>query len=139
MNTDKTRQIATDAFTAWMNGTGYVSSIFADHMRWEIVGHSVASKQYENKQQFIDEVLAPFGQRFKSDAPFRPVTIRGIYADGDTAIVFWDGEGTTVNETIYRNTYSWFMTFEDGLVVTGYAFYDSISFNQLWSSVSPRD
>jgi uncharacterized protein len=34
------RDIVTDAFNAWMNGIGYVSSIFADEMTWEITGRS---------------------------------------------------------------------------------------------------
>jgi hypothetical protein len=43
------------------------------------------------KQQSIDDVLAPFGARFTESEPFRPVTIRAIYADDDTVIVVWDG------------------------------------------------
>jgi|SRR5579871_4014323 len=132
------RQIVKDAFDAWMTGRAYVTEIFADAMQWEIVGHSVASKQYTSKQQFIDEVLHPFGARFRKDAPFRPVRIRGIYVDGNTSIVLWDGEGTTLNGTPYKNTYAWFMAFQDGLVVNATAFYDSISFNELWGQVQPQ-
>jgi len=137
MDSEDVRRVVTSAFEAWMNGSAYVAEIFADDMEWEIVGHSAASKQYFNKQQFIEEVLHPFGARFKKDAPFRPIKIRGIYVDGSTAIVLWDGEGTTLNETSYTNTYAWFMTFQDGLVVNATAFYDSISFNELWDTVKP--
>ena len=49
----------------------------------------------------------------------------------------WDGEGTTITGTTYRNTYAWFMTLEDGKVVDGTAFYDSIARNELWETVSP--
>jgi uncharacterized protein len=49
--------------------------------------------------------------------------------------VVWDGEGTTITGTTYRNTYAWFMTLEEGLVIDGTAFYDSIAFNELWRSV----
>jgi len=129
----------TEAFEAWSNGTGYITSIFAEDMTWEIVGHSAASRKYANKQQFIDEVLAPFGARFSTEHPFRPVTIRGIYVDdaSSTVIVLWDGSGMTSAGTRYDNTYAWFMTFRDGAVVDGTAFYDSISFNELWETVSP--
>jgi len=37
------REIVTRAFAAWMNGTGYVTSIFADDMTWEITGSPAAS------------------------------------------------------------------------------------------------
>jgi hypothetical protein len=60
------RDIVTDAFHSWANGTGYVTSIFADDMTWEITGRSAVSKKYANTRQFIDQVLHPFGARFSS-------------------------------------------------------------------------
>jgi ketosteroid isomerase-like protein len=133
------RQIVADAFAAWSAGTGYVTSIFAPDMRWEIVGRSAVSKRYDSTQQFVDEVLHPFGARFSADSPFRPVNIRAIYADDEqrTVAVVWDGEGTTITGTTYENTYAWFMTLEDGKVINGTAFYDSIAFNELWETVRP--
>jgi ketosteroid isomerase-like protein len=40
------REIVAKAFAAWANGTGYVTSLFADDMTWEIVGRSAASGKY---------------------------------------------------------------------------------------------
>ena len=68
------RDIVTDAFRAWANGGGYVASIFADDMTWEITGRSAVSRKYANTQPFLDEVVGPFGARFSSSDPFRPVT-----------------------------------------------------------------
>ena len=138
MNTAEKRKIVTDAFDAWSAGTGYVSSIFADAMTWEIVGHSVASRPYGSAAEFIAEVLEPFGARFSKDKPFKPVVIRQVVAEGDTVVVLWDGEGETIKGTPYRNTYTWSMTLDDeGRIVDGTAFYDSISFNELWETVTP--
>lgn len=133
------REIAAAAFAAWAAGEGHVSSIFAPDMRWEIVGRSAASRVYGSAEEFAAEVLRPFGARFRPDAPFRPVTVRAVYADDEqqTVAVVWDGEGTTLAGTAYRNTYAWFMRFRDGKVVDGVAFYDSIAFNELWESVTP--
>ena len=133
------REIVTDAFRSWANGTGYVASIFAEDMTWEITGRSAASRKYANTQQFLDECLHPFGARFSSSDPFRPVNIRAIYDDEDnsTVIVLWDGQGTTTAGTTYRNTYAWFMTLRGGQVIDGTAFYDSIAFNELWENVTP--
>ena len=83
-------------------------------------------------------MLAPFGRRFSTSDPFRPVSVRGVHADGDIVIVFWDGRGTTIENTIYENGYAWFMQMRDGKVVDGTAFYDSISFTELWATVTPR-
>jgi uncharacterized protein len=71
--------------------------------------------------------------------PLCPVNPRRISADGDTVIALWDGRGTTIKNTTYENTYPWFMTMRDDPVIDGTAFYDSISFNELWSSVTPLD
>jgi hypothetical protein len=40
--------------------------------------------------------VGPFGARFGSGDPFRPVNIRAIYDDEDNSavIVVWDGRGT---------------------------------------------
>jgi hypothetical protein len=133
------RDIVTEAFAAWMNGTGYVSSLFADDMTWEIAGKSAASRKYANTQELLDEVLHPFGARFSAADPFRPVTIRAVYDDREqgTVIVVWDGRGTTTAGTAYENSYVWILTLSDGKVVDGTAFYDSIAFNELWETVTP--
>jgi uncharacterized protein len=133
------REIVTEAFTAWMNGTGYVTSIFAGDMTWEITGRSAVSRRYSSTRQFVDQVLAPFGARFSAGDPFRPVAIRAVYDDQEqsTVIAVWDGRGTTTVGTVYHNTYVWIMKLSGGMVVEGTAFYDSIAFNELWEAVTP--
>jgi uncharacterized protein len=137
-STETNREIIRQAFDAWRQGTAAITGVFAPEMVWRIEGHSAASKEYGSKQQFIDEVLAPFGTRFTESEPFRPVTIRGVYADGDTVVVIWDGRGIANDGQPYENSYAWIMKLADGQVVDGTAFYDSISFNGLWSRVQPR-
>jgi ketosteroid isomerase-like protein len=63
------RRTISKAFDAWQQGTAPITEVFAPDMVWRIEGHSAASKRYENTQQFIDEVLAPFGARFASGHP----------------------------------------------------------------------
>jgi uncharacterized protein len=38
----------------------------------------------------------------------------------------------------YENSCAWFMRLREGEVIDGTAFYDSISFNDLWTRVRPR-
>jgi uncharacterized protein len=136
-HTEANREIVRRAFEAWQAGTSPITDVFAPEMVWRIEGHSVASKGYASKQEFVDEVLAPFGARFSAGERFRPVTIRSIHADGDTVIVLWDGHGVANDGKPYDNSYVWIMKLRDGKVVDGTAFYDSISFNDLWSRVAP--
>jgi hypothetical protein len=44
-------------FRSRADGTGYVASIFADDMAWEIAGRSAAARKYANPRQFFDECL----------------------------------------------------------------------------------
>ena len=82
--TETNREIIRQAFDAWRQGTGAITDVFAPNMVLAYRGHSAASKEYRSRQQFIDEVLAPFGARFTVSEPFRPVTIRAVYADDVT-------------------------------------------------------
>ena len=65
-------------------------------------------------------------------------SIRDIYADGDTVIVFFDAAGTASDGQPYTNTYAWFLNMADGKIVEAFAFFDSIAFNDLWQRVSPQ-
>jgi len=131
------RDVVRRAFDAWAAGTSPITDLFAEAMVWRIVGRSVVSREYASTQEFNDDVLAPFGERFADGERFRPVAIRGVYADGDTVIVCWDGRGVANDGVAYENTYAWFMRLRDGLVVDGTAFYDSIAFDELWERVRP--
>lgn len=74
-----------------------------------------AAPEYGNRQEFINEVLAPFGARFGAGKQFRPVRIRSIHVDGDTVIVVWDGSGLANDGLPYDNTYAWVMRMGEAL------------------------
>jgi len=135
--TEANRQTIRDAFEAWQAGTAPITDVFASDMVWRIEGHSVASREYASRDQFVDEVLAPFGARFSAGERFRPVRIRSVVADGDTVVVVWDGRGVANDGEPYENSYAWIMRMRDAEVADGTAFYDSISFNALWARVDP--
>ena len=137
-DTEANRRTIQRAFDAWRDGTAPITDVFAADMVWRIEGHSLASREYRDRQQFIDEVLTPFGARFSASEPFRPSRIRSVHADGDTVIVLWDGRGIANDGRPYENSYAWFMKMDNGKVVDGTAFYDSMSFNDLWTRVRPR-
>jgi ketosteroid isomerase-like protein len=119
-------------FDAWRAGTGSPYDALAENATWEIVGNSVAARVYTGKEDFLANVIRPFNARMSQ----RLVpTIRDIYTDGDTVIVFFDAEGVARDGIPYRNTYAWFLTLNDGQIVRASAFFDSIAFNDLWQRV----
>ena len=132
MSTESNRKTIWRAFVAWRDEGAPVTDVFAPEMTWRIEGRSVVAGDYANRQEFIDRVLAPFGARFAEGERFRPVRIHALCADGDTVIVRWDGHGVANEGIPYDNSYAWFMTLRDGLVVDGTAYLDSIAFDELW-------
>jgi ketosteroid isomerase-like protein len=135
--TEDNRRAVRGAFEAWQDGERPITDLFAPEMVWRIEGRSAASREYGSTQEFVDEVLSPFGARFAASAtPFRPRRIRSVHADGDTVIVLWDGYGVANDGLPYENTYAWFLRLAGGKVVDGTAFYDSIAFDELWERVS---
>jgi ketosteroid isomerase-like protein len=135
--TEDNRQLIRAAFEAWQAGTAPIADVFAEDMVWRIEGRSAAAGEYATRQQFIDEVMAPFAARFVEGERFRPSRIRSVHADRDTVIVIWDGRGVANDGVPYENSYAWAMRMRDGKVVDGTAFFDSISFDGLWSRVEP--
>jgi uncharacterized protein len=121
-------------FDAWANGTGSPYDLLADAASWTIVGRSVASKTYPSREAFLSEVIRPFNARMKGG--LKP-TIRNIYADGNTVIVFFDARGTARDGKPYQNTYTWILEMTEGKIVNAFAFFDSIEFNDFWARVSP--
>jgi uncharacterized protein len=121
-------------FDSWRDGTGSPYDVLAEDATWEITGKSDAARVYTSKEDFLANVIRPFNARMSG----RLIpTIRDIYADGDTVIVFFDAEGTARDDVPYRNTYSWFLQLRDGQIVKASAFFDSIAFNDLWRRVAP--
>src|ERR1700750_1824827 len=135
--TESNRQTIRDAFAAWQAGTAPITDVFAPDMVWRVEGPSVASREKAGRDAVVDEVLTPFGARFAAGERFRPIRIRSVTADGDPVVVVWDGHGVANDGRPYENSYAWVMRLRDGKVVDGTAFYDSLSFNDLWARVAP--
>jgi ketosteroid isomerase-like protein len=108
--------------------------LLADDASWTITGNSLASKTYGSRDAFISEVIRPLNARMS--VGLKP-TIRNIYAEGDTVIVFFDASGTARDGLPYENTYAWFLDIRDGKVTKASAFFDSVAFNDFWQRVSP--
>jgi ketosteroid isomerase-like protein len=126
------KAIVQRGFDAWAAGTGSPYDLLAENVKWTITGNSLASKTYGSREAFIGEVIRPFNARMS--VGLKP-TIRRMYADGDTVIVFFDASGTARDGVPYANTYAWFLQLQDGKITNASAFFDSIAFNELWTRV----
>ena len=131
---DRNRKLVRDSFDRWWDGTGSPFELLAPEAAWTIVGSSPLSKTYASKQELLDQVIDPFNARMSK--PLAP-TVRGIYADGDMVIAFFDGAAVATDGKPYRNTYTWYFKMDTGKVVEATAFFDTRDFDELWTRVSP--
>jgi ketosteroid isomerase-like protein len=135
--TEANRQLMIATFEAWRDGAEPFPDTWATDMVWRLEGHSIASREYASKREYVEEFVKPFGARFLPSQRFRPTNIRSVHADGDTVIVLWDGRGIAIDGKPYENTYAFFMQMRDGKVVEVTALTDSISLNELLERVQP--
>jgi uncharacterized protein len=133
------KQKVKNMLAAWKDGQGQaLMELLSEDIEWTIVGKSLVARTTRGKTELREKVLGPFGARFaQSSERFRPVTVHGIYQEGDTVVAYFDGRGTANDGKPYLNSYAWFLTFKQGLVVRATAFFDSIAFNDLWQRVTP--
>ena len=129
---EKNRRTVQTAFDNWRRGAGSVFDLLASDAKWTIVGRSVASGTYQNRRDFMDQVIVPFNARLST--PLVPI-VRALYADGDTVIVLWDGAAMARDGRSYENTYSFYLKMRDGKIVSAIALYDPIAFDDLWKRV----
>jgi ketosteroid isomerase-like protein len=128
------KRLAAQAFQRWRDGSGGPFELLAPDATWTIVGSSQVAGRYGSRQQFFDVVINPFNARLSR--PLVP-SVRALYADGDTVVVFFDGEAMARDGKPYRNTYTWYLRFRGDQVVDVVAFFDPVAFDELWSRVAP--
>lgn len=125
-------RIVVESFAAWAAGTGGPFDLLAEDATWTIVGRSRAAGAYPSREEFLSRVIRPFNARMQSALV---PTIRSVYAQGDTVVVFFDASGVARDGVRYANTYAWFLQLRGGRIVSAYAFFDSIAFDELWQRV----
>src|SRR5580704_11476163 len=117
--TESNKTIVQASSDRWIASTGSPFELLAAEADWTIVGLSPLSKTYPNRQAFLDEVINPFNARMAT--ALKP-SVRGLYADGDTVIAFFDAAAMTKDHQPYRNTYTWYFRMRDAKVVSAVAF-----------------
>ncbi len=132
---DTNKALVRASFERWIVGTGSPFELLLPEAEWSIVGSSPLSRTYRGAQAFLDEVIRPFNARLHS--PLVP-NLRGIYADGNAVIIFFDGTAIATDGIPYRNTYTWYFYMEGGMVSKAIAFFDTREFDEFWQRVQPR-
>ncbi|WP_437392411.1 nuclear transport factor 2 family protein [Olivibacter sp. SA151] len=126
------KEIITNAFHDWQEGTGNFFDLLTDDLHWEITGSTPYSRVYNSKKEFLDQVIIPINKKLK--VKIKP-TVRNIFVDGDMVIALWDGEATALDGKPYRSSYSWYMKMKDGKITEVVAFLDGIEFSDIMERI----
>lgn len=119
------KMIIQAGFDRWAKGEGSFFDLLTDDVKWTINGSTPLSKTYQNKQQFLAEVINPLNQRLSQKIV---PTVRNLYAEGDVVIALIDGKATDNDGKPYNMSYAWFMRLKAGKVIQVDAFLDGIQF-----------
>ena len=130
------KEIVSSAFERWTHGNGGFLELLADEAIWTTMGSGPFALTTRSKQEYIDRMVTPMADRFST--PLRP-TVRGIWADGDTVIVRWDGDATDNDGKAYHNSYAWLFRMQDGKAVEVTAFFDLPVYDEVMRRVAPRE
>jgi ketosteroid isomerase-like protein len=76
------------------------------------MGPTESAKTY-NLLDFQEMVVKPFNQRLATR--LKP-TVHAIYQDNEEIIILFEAEATLINGEIYRNSYAWIFTMQQGQV-----------------------
>lgn len=132
---EKNRRAVQTAFDNWRRGAqGTPFDLLASDVKWTNAGTSTVSGTYHSRRDFMEQVVTSFNSRLQT--PLVP-TVRGLYADGDTVIVLWDGAAIARDGKSYENTYSWYLKMRDGKITNVVAVFDSAAFDDLWKRIRP--
>lgn len=126
------REVVRQAFDEWAKGGSNFFDILASDAQWTIKGTGVSAGTYRSREEFLNKAVKPFAARLSK--PIVP-TVRAIFADGDQIIVLWDGEATTKDNKIYRNSYAWFFKMKNGKVIEAIAFLDLPAYQEVLERV----
>lgn len=128
------RSLIRRSFEAWAAGTGSPFQLLADDVSWTITGNSAGAGTYTSREQFMEEVIRPFNARLSE--PLKP-TVRQLYQDGSSVVVYFDAVATATDGKPYVNTYAWILDLRGDRIVRVVAFFDAIAFDDLWKRVAP--
>lgn len=119
------KQLVEQAFNQWSQGTGSPFDLLAEDAQWTIMGPTASAKTY-NLPDFQEKVIKPFNQRLAT--PLKP-NVHDIYQAGDEVIILFEAAATLLNGEVYRNSYAWFFTMQQGKVINVRAVLDLNAFD----------
>lgn len=129
------KAIIEKGFKDWVNGVGNLFPLVADSVKWTIENYSERPdgyisepRVYHSKKELMKANMKSLYSRFTGI--IKP-EVKGVYADGDMVVVYWQGTTQTTEKLPFSNTYVWIMRMKNGKVTELTAFLDMNVMNKL--------
>ena len=123
------------AFEKWRAGGNVFAELLAPDVVWTIHGSGPVAGTYRSFDDFVERASKPLVSRLAT--PIVP-EVHGIFADGNTVIIRFDGSATTTSGAPYRNQFVWIFRMKNGSVVEAEAFLDLVAYQRVVENNSPR-
>lgn len=116
------RAIVDAAFARWAaGGSGFFDEVLHPDAVWTIKGSGPSAGVYRGRRDLVERAVRPFAARMRVQV--RPVG-RRLWAEGDTVVAQWEGEGVAGDGQPYRNSYVWIFRMRDGRAAEAAAYLD---------------
>lgn len=126
---ERNRRFVDAAFARWAaGGSGFFDEVLHPDAVWTIKGSGPSAGVYRGRRDFLERAVRPFAARMKQ--PVRPVR-RTLWAEGDTVIVQWDGEGVAGDGQAYSNSYVWIFRMRGGRADAASAYLDLPAYDEV--------
>ena len=98
-----------------------LAGVFADDIKWTIVGHGYVARTFNGMKDLLDNGETALFQRISGHLK---VTSKGVWADGDKVFVHMSSAGQAIDGKPYKNEYMYILTMKDGKAVSCTAWLD---------------
>ena len=110
-----------------------LSGVFADDIRWTIVGHGTVARTFHGMNDLLDNGENALFQRISGHLK---VSSKGVWADGDKVFVHMSSAGQAIDGKPYQNEYMYILTMNDGKAVSCTAWLDLYAYYEILERIN---
>jgi ketosteroid isomerase-like protein len=123
--TEQTRAVVRDYVSALQRGDiDMLRASFTPDATWWLRGDLPVSRTWTGPGEILDGFLALMMARLDSSKPVSQ-ELKGIVADGDTAVAEWTSRATTRDGQTYENDYAVVFVVNDGRIAAVREYFDT--------------
>lgn len=125
---EKSKQLVATYFDKWKNEGLSFFDLLDENVSWTVAGNSPVSKTYQGKTSFKESAVQPILKQLST--PLQPELI-SLTNDKKYIWLHFKANATTINGTLYENTYVWKIVVKNEKIISVIAFLDTQELTEL--------